>query len=317
MGKLAIGIDIGGTNIKAALVENSGKVSEFSKIPTNAKEGFRKTFFSIQKLIEKYVDIAGRDNIAGIGCACTGQIDSVSGKVLYAASTFPELSGFELKKELKAFSGFEVEIENDVNAGALGEKWIGAARDVENFLCITLGTGIGGAIYSNGGIDHGFRGIAAEFGHMSINFNGELCSCGNRGCFERYAAVSSFIKHFINEIEKGNKSIVVDMVQGNLDKINGEMIYEAKDSGDFLAAKAVDEFNNAIVAGTVSLVHIFNPEAVIIGGGITALGDKFINPIKNDILSRLMPVFSENLIIRAAELGDFAGLCGISRKLFE
>jgi glucokinase len=317
MNNLAIGIDIGGTNIKAALVDSSGRVSEFSKIPTNAKDGFNKTFISIQRLIERYIDIAGRDNLIGIGCACTGQIDSESGKVLYAANTFQELSGFELKKELKAFSGLEVEVENDVNAGALGEKWIGAARDVDNFLCITLGTGVGGAIYSSGGIDHGFNGVSGEFGHMSINFNGEQCSCGNKGCFERYASVSSLIRHFKNELAKGDKSMVVDMVQGNLDNINGEIIFQAQALGDKLATKIVNEYNEAIVTGTVSLVHIFNPEAVIIGGGITALGDRFINPIKREILSRLMPVFSEKLTIRRAELGDFAAICGISRKLFD
>jgi len=108
MSSLAIGIDIGGTNIKAALVDSLGKVSEFSKIPTNAKDGFSKTYISVQRLIEKYVAIAGKENIIGIGCACTGQVDSISGKVLYAANTFKELSGFELKKELKKFSGIEV-----------------------------------------------------------------------------------------------------------------------------------------------------------------------------------------------------------------
>ncbi|MBU3144821.1 ROK family protein [Clostridium sp. CF012] len=316
MNNFAIGIDIGGTNIKAGLVDSSGKVYEFSKIPTNAKEGFNKTFISIQRLIEKYIDIAGRDNLKGIGCACTGQIDSVDGKVLYAANTFPELSGFELKKELVAFSGLEVEVENDVNAAALGEKWIGAARDVDDFLCITLGTGVGGAIYKNGNIDHGFRGVSAEFGHMSINFNGEQCSCGNKGCFERYASVSSLIRHFKEALAKGEKSMVVDMAENDLHNINGEIIFKAQALGDKLATKIVNEYNKAIATGIVSLVHIFNPEAVIIGGGITALGDEFINPIKKDILSRLMPVFSEKLTIRGAELGDFAAICGISKKLF-
>jgi glucokinase len=317
MNKLAIGIDIGGTNIKAGLVDSLGRVSEFSKIPTNAKEGFNKTFTSIQGLIEKYIHIAGRGNLNGIGCACTGQIDSLSGKVLYAANTFPELSGFELKKKLKDFSGLAVEVENDVNAAALGEKWIGAAKDIDDFLCITLGTGVGGAIYKNGYIDHGFRGVSAEFGHMSINFNGEQCSCGNKGCFERYASVSSLIRHFKDELAKGEKSMVVDMVQENLHNINGEIIFKAQSLGDKLATKIVNEYNEAITVGTVSLIHIFNPQAVIIGGGITALGDKFINPIKKDILSRLMPVFSEKLIISGAELGDFAAICGISRKLFD
>jgi glucokinase len=316
MSKLAIGIDIGGTNIKAALIDSTGRATDFSKIPTNAKEGFKKTFISIQELIQKYIDSVGRDNLVGIGCACTGQVDSISGKVLYAANTIPELSKFELKKELIAFTNLRVEVENDVNACALGEKWLGAARDVENFLCITLGTGVGGAIYKDGGIEHGYKGIAAEFGHMSIDLNGEQCNCGNKGCFERYASVSALIKHFKEELIKGNKSIVTDMVNGNVDNINGEIIFEARASGDTLATKIVREYNEAIVCGTVSLVHIFNPEAVIFGGGITALGDVFIKPIKKELLSRLMPVFREDLIIRRAELGDNAAVCGMARKLF-
>ncbi len=151
---------------------------------------------------------------------------------------------------------------------------------------------------------------------MSINFNGEQCSCGNKGCFERYASVSSLIRHFKDELVKGKNSIVLDMAQKNLHNINGEIIFKAQDLGDKLATKIVNEYNKAIATGIVSLVHIFNPEAVIIGGGISALGDEFINPIKEDILSRLMPVFSEKLIIRGAELGDFAAICGISKKLF-
>ncbi len=316
MNKLAIGIDIGGTNIKAALIDSTGRTSDFCKIPTNAKEGFKKTFVSIQKLVQKYMDLVGRDNLAGIGCACTGQIDSKSGKVLYAASTIPELSKFELKKELQEFSNLRVEVENDVNACALGEKWLGAARDIDNFLCITLGTGIGGAIYKDGGIDNGYRGIAAEFGHMIINYNGEQCNCGNRGCFERYGSVTALIKHFKEELVKGAESIVTTMVNGNLDRISGEIIFAAKASGDILATKIVNEYNEAIVCGTVSLVHIFNPQAIIFGGGITALGDAFIEPIKKQLLFRLMPVFSEDLIVRRAVLEDNAAICGIARKLF-
>jgi len=151
---------------------------------------------------------------------------------------------------------------------------------------------------------------------MSIDFNGEECSCGNKGCFERYASVSSLIRHFKQELSKGNISMVEDIVNGNLNNINGEIIFQAQALGDNLATKIVNEYNEAIVTGTVALVHILNPEAVIIGGGITALGDKFINPIKKAILSRLMPVFSENLIIKGAELGDNAAICGISKKLF-
>ena len=316
MSKLAIGIDIGGTNIKAALIDSAGRTRDFCKIPTNAKQGFKKTFVSIQKLTQKYIDTVGRDNLAGIGCACTGQVDSESGKVLYAASTIPELSGFDLKKELQASSNLRVEVENDVNAYALGEKWLGAARDIDNFICITLGTGIGGAIYKDGGIDHGYRGIAAEFGHMSIDLDGELCSCGNRGCFERYGSVTALIKHFKEELIKGSESIVTKLVNGNLDSISGEVIFEAKAMGDILATKIVNEYNEAIVCGTVSLVHVFNPQAVIFGGGITALGDTFIEPIKKQLLFRLMPVFSEDLIVRRAELEDNAAICGIVKKLF-
>ncbi len=227
MSKLAIGIDIGGTNIKSALIDSTGRTTDFLKTPTNAKEGFKKTFISIKELIKKYINSAGRDNLVGVGCACTGQVDSISGKVLYAAKTIPELSQFELKKELIEFTNLRVEVENDVNACALGEKWLGAARDVKNFLCIALGTGIGGAIYRNGGIEHGHRGVAAEFGHMSIDLNGEKCDCGNKGCFERYASVTALIRHFKEELAKGNKSIVTDMVNVNTDNITGEIIFKA------------------------------------------------------------------------------------------
>lgn len=316
MDKLAIGIDIGGTNIKAGLVDSSGLVTQFSKIPTNAQYGFKKTFASIKNLIGNYINFIGAENIIGIGCACTGQIDPVSGKVLYAASSMPELLGFEVKKELKAIASIDVEVENDVNAGALGEKWIGAARDIDDFINITLGTGVGGAIYRNGGLERGFRGVAAEFGHVIIKMDGEPCTCGNRGCLERYASVSALIKHFKKEVLQGERSIVLDLVNGNMDNISGETIYKAKALGDVIATKVVDEYNNYIVTGALALIHTLNPQAVIIGGGITELGDEFIKPIRDMILERVLPVFGEKLIIRRAELGDNAGLCGACRKFF-
>lgn len=316
MGKWVIGLDIGGTNVKAGLVDSGGNVSNFKRISTNGAAGFSKSFAAVLDLVEGYINKAGRENILGIGCACTGQIDHLSGKVIYAAPTIPELWGFEVKKGLMDRFGMPVEVENDVNAFALGEKWMGAGQDLRDFICITLGTGVGGAIIRGGSLERGHTGIAAEFGHMILDIHGEPCSCGNRGCYERYAAVSSLIKHFKAELEKGYPSQVLEMVGGDAGRISGEILFEGRAMGDPLATRVVGEYIEAVAAGAVSLTHIFNPQAVIFGGGITSLRDEFMEPIRQSMLSKVMPVFDKGLEVRCAMLGDHAALCGMAGKFF-
>lgn len=317
MENLAIGIDIGGTNIKGGVINRRGEVILSDKISTQAKKGFSHTFLLVRELIGKLIaGSAGMGRICGIGCATAGQVDHKLGKVVFATDNLPGLSGFQLKNELHAAFKLPVEVENDVNAVALGEHWMGAAAGLEDFICLTLGTGVGGAIFRNGGIDYGAADISGEFGHFSINFDGPLCNCGNKGCFEQYASVTALIKRMRQSLAEGEISLVSDLVKGDPQKINGEIIFEAKELGDVLASAFVDDYILHLSVGIVGLLHILNPGGVIIGGGITKLGEKLIGPLTENIIERAMPKFTEKLLIKNAGLGDNAGIIGVVRRLF-
>lgn len=317
MENLAIGIDIGGTNIKAGVINSNGEIIIFEKISTQAKKGFSHTFSLVKELIQKLMDLAAdKGTICGIGCATAGQVNHVIGKVVFATDNIPGLGGFELKKELESYFNLPVIVENDVNAVALGEHWLGAAKGLEDFICLTLGTGIGGALVRNGSIDYGANGISGEFGHICINFDGPLCNCGNRGCFEQYGSVTALIQNISNRISNGDNSLVYELAEGDLNKINGEIIFEAKERGDKLASIIINEYISCLSVGIVSLLHALNPGGVIIGGGITRMGDKLIQPLHKSIIEKAMPKFSESLIIRNAKLGDNAGLCGVTKDFF-
>lgn len=317
MQKLAIGIDIGGTNIKAGLINSGGEALLFEKIHTRTDKRFEYTFSLIKALVQRLLRNAeGKGRVCGIGCASAGQIDHIKGKVVYATDNIPGLGGFELKKELEAAFNLPAIVENDVNAVALGEHWLGAARGLNDFVCLTLGTGIGGAIFRNGGIDYGAGDIAGELGHMCIKFDGIPCNCGNLGCFEKYGSVSALIESFSRRIENGETSLLCDTASGDLAGISGEMIFEAGEIGDKLASSVVNEYINYLSIGITSLLHILNPGAVVIGGGITRIGEKLIRPLREAVKAKAMPKFTENLLITNAQLGDRAGLCGTVRNMF-
>jgi glucokinase len=317
MRKLAVAVDIGGTNIKAGIVSNDGEMVRFQKVPTQARKGFGYTFILLQEIIGKLLDQAAElGDVCGVGCASAGQIDHINGKVVFATDNIPGLSGFEMKKELEAAFGLPVLVENDVNAVALGEHWLGAARDFTDFICITLGTGIGGAIFKNGKIDHGATSSAGEFGHFSIKYDGILCNCGNRGCFEQYGSVTALINQFIQRVKNGASTSVTENIQGDLTKITGELIFEAQKNGDRLAAETIGEYLSYLSIGIVDLVHILNPSAVVIGGGITRIGDPLIGPLRDSIFQRAMPNFVKKLTVVKARLGDQAGLFGAVKDLF-
>jgi glucokinase len=317
MEKLAIALDIGGTNIKAGVVSENGEMIRFDKIPTEANKGFNHTFILIKQLIQKLINEVPRKDLCGIGCASAGQVDHITGQVVYATDNIPGLTGFEMKKELETVFALPVMVENDVNAVALGERWLGAAKDFEDFICLTLGTGIGGAIYRNGAIDHGATSSAGEFGHISIKYDGIPCNCGNIGCFEKYGSVSALIANFIQHIDNGATTWVYDAVQGDSSKINGELIFEAKANGDILAEKVIDEYIAYLSIGIVNLIHTLNPGAIVIGGGITRMGDQIIQPLKNSITKRAMPNFVKKLVVTNAKLGDHAGLYGAVKDLLQ
>ena len=305
--KLYLGIDIGGTEVKFGIMDAEGSVISTGKASVSF-DGYdtpiietvkRETILFLQN------ELGIQEKIAAVGVSATGQIDMERGIVSGAAGHIKNWEGTEIKNELETLLRLPVCVGNDANCAALGEYWIGAARGKRNVIALTIGTGVGGGIIVGGNLLLGARGIAGEVGHIVIKGEGEVCSCGNRGCLERYGSTTALIRNVENKIEKGT-------IPAFEKQINGKAIFERIEMG-----KANEELVNTvhqwigyIADGIVSLVHIFNPDIVLIGGGVSKQEKNFIEPLRTMVLSKIMPSYREGLSIEKAVLGNDAGFAG-------
>lgn len=293
-----IGVDIGGTAVKYGLLDEKGVILELGEFPTEAEKGVENLFKNICKVIDKYLD----DDILGIAVSGTGQIDGTIGKVIGGNPIIPGWIGTNLVEKLEDRYKIPAVLENDVNCAALGEKWLGAGKESENFVCLTIGTGIGGGIILNGDIFRGDTYVAGEFGHIQIVKNGEECLCGKKGCYERYASATALVKMVK---EKTGKTL------------NGKEIFELEKSGDSEIKEIVDRWIDYFTDGLSTIVYIFNPPLVVIGGGVTKQGEYLLNRILVSLDLKLGVNYKKNLKIKFAELGNNAGILGAEYLLLK
>lgn len=277
-------LDIGGTSIKYGIVER-GKLLSTGEVDTNAKNGG-------ESVIKKAEEILGgfRD-IQCIGISTAGQVDPKAGTIVFANENIPRYTGMKIKERLEARFSVPVAVENDVNAAAVGEAQYGAGSD--DFLMLTYGTGVGGAIVVNGKIYTGDSFSAGEFGHIVTHAGaGALsCNCGLHGCYERYASVSALVK----------KALKIDE-----SLVNGKVIFERM--REAAVKELVDDWLEEIVYGLASLVHIFNPALIVLGGGI--MKEKYaIERLRERLIQSIMPSYA-GVKLHQAELGNNAGLLG-------
>lgn len=284
--------DIGGTYIKYGVVQETGEILYKDKFKT-PKNDCRNTV--PYELANKIRELEENYTIDVVGISTTGKINSNKGEVIFSSENMPGYTGAKLSESLKKETGLDCYVENDVNAIALGELWQGAGRGKDNFCCIALGTGIGGAIVINRKLYKGFGEGAGEVGHMIINVNGEHCNCGNDGCYERYGSTSALIRNYAK-------------IKNNT--LSGEEIMEHVKKGDSEAIKVYDDLLNNIVVGLVNVTHILDPGLIIIGGGISAQGKLFFDEINRKFLEKVMPSYGEYTKIVSAELENHAGLLG-------
>ena len=293
-----IGLDIGGTAVKYGLLDENGVILELGEFPTEAEKGVENLFKNICKVIDKYLS----DDILGIAVSGTGQIDGTIGKVIGGNPIIPGWIGTNLVEKLEDRYKIPAVLENDVNCAALGEKWRGAGKNSENFICLTIGTGIGGGIILNGDIFRGDTYVAGEFGHIQIVKSGEECLCGKKGCYERYASATALVKMVK---EKTGKTL------------NGKEIFELEKSGDKEIKEIVDRWIDYFTDGLSTIAYIFNPPLVVIGGGVTKQGEYLLNRILVSLDSKLGINYKKNLKIKFAELGNNAGILGAEYLLLK
>jgi glucokinase len=308
MQKFAIGIDIGGTQVRAALVDERGKILARLEDRTDAQGGPDRVLSQIERLTSDLVTHSEHTAVVGIGVSAPGPIDTIAGVAL----DIPTLQGFDnfpLKAELQKRFAFPVSLENDGIAAAIGEWQFGVGAGLDNIVYVTVSTGIGGGVIADGRVLRGRKGMAAHIGHMSVQPNGELCPCGNRGCFEAYGSGTAFTRRAQSVITQGT------MRQLRGEEINSRDVFAAGRAGDDRANRLIDDEAEILGRGFTSLLHIFSPDILIMGGGLSNEFERLHPGIQRYIRTWAMPAFKDVNVVRAA-LGQNSGLIGAAGLAF-
>ncbi|PYO80921.1 MAG: hypothetical protein DMD65_14275 [Gemmatimonadetes bacterium] len=307
--RYVVGIDIGGTNIVAGTVaEDGSEVLGLVSEPTLAEQGAEGVLSRIMKLARASMAAARGKEIAGLGIGSPGPLDTTTGVVLLT----PNLGwvNFPLRDRVAGVLGMPATLDNDANCAIFGEWWRGAARGASHVVGLTIGTGIGGGIVLAGRVYRGKSDIAGEIGHMTIDLNGRRCKCGNYGCLEAYASGPAIAARAIEGIEAGADSSLPRYVNGDLARITAQIVYEAAHDGDEYALEVVHDTAKFLGAGVANVVNIFNPEVVVICGGVTLAGDKLFLPLRSEVKRRAFKPAVEACRIVPGELTGTAGVYG-------
>jgi glucokinase len=306
-----IGVDIGGTNIKLALVDKKARLRGKRTFSTTSFKGKSALINGIVSQIEDLISSQGlkKKDIIGVGMGAPGAVDIRTGTVHYLTN-IPDWREVPLGSILTERLGIPVFVDNDVNVMALGEVYFGAARGALNLLCITIGTGVGGGLILDGKLYRGSSYAAGEFGHVPINEDGPKCKCGGRACIEAYAGNSYIVRDVIARIKGGQKTLIKKIVKGDLSKITPEIISEADHKGDRFAKKVWMDVGEKIGIGLAGVVNLLNMEKIVIGGGVAEAGKILFDSIKRTINKRAMKLPAKTVKIVKAKLGYDAGLIG-------
>ena len=305
-----IGIDLGGTNIVAGVVDENYKILAKAECKTNLPRAAADIMDDMARLAKEAVQNAGltMDDVVSVGVGCPGTCNVFTGIVEYSCNL--DFNEVPLQEELARRIGKPVFIENDANAAALGEAVAGAAKGAKSALCITLGTGVGGGIIIDGKIYSGFNCAGAELGHIVIVCDGEPCGCGRNGCWEAYASATALIRQTKAAIEQNPDSRLAQMAKEN-GRVNGRTAFDAMRAGCPVGQAVVDKYVFYLAAGLTNMVNIFQPEVLCIGGGVSHEGDALLIPVMKHIeRDRYSKHSKHQTRLCAAALGNDAGIIG-------
>ena len=315
-----IGIDIGGTNlVVGGVAEDGSRVVGDVKQPTDSARGPNAVINDVVTMARQAIAEVRRVDdaaeIVGAGAGAPGPLDRRKGVIFVA----PNLGwvNFPLRERIQQALNIPVAIENDANCAVLAECWIGAARTGKYVIGLTLGTGIGGGIVIGGKLYHGASDAAGEFGHMTIQQNGRPCGCGNHGCIEAYASARAIAKRAVERIEAGEVSELTAMSNGDLSRVTSRMVYDAARHGDPLAQDVADRTAEYLGAAIANLLNIFNPDIVVILGGVSHAGEALLEPLRREVASRAFKPAVDACHIVAGQLGGLAGVYGAARAFMD
>jgi glucokinase len=305
--------DLGGTNLRLAAISHGGDVLSRAHRPTPRAESAAEIFALIREAATECREKLSSDcELTGVAAAVPATVNFEDG-VMLKAPNVPTLDGFPMRAALEAEFNLPAVLENDANAAALGENWLGASRDISNSITVTLGTGVGGGIMIGGQLLRGIDGTAAEIGHICVEPHGAVCGCGSRGCVEQYASATAIVRLWNEFNADGN----LERWSRESDGLSAMDISEAALRQDPIALKVFETMGFYLGIAFANLVNVLNPEAIVVGGGLANAWDNFIGPVTKQIKERAFDEPAERVRVIPAVLADDAGLLGVTRLVVE
>jgi len=312
-----IGIDLGGTNIAAAIVDAGGEITKRAGLPTNANGGARSVTDGLAHVCKELIGDSAEEPLS-IGIGVPGAVNDAAGVVVFTPNL--PLSGINITRELQERFKCQIRLGNDANCAALGEVVAGGAKGAQDVVFITLGTGVGGGVVLNGRLHTGVNGAAGELGHTVIIAGGRTCGCGRKGCWETYASASGLIRTATEIMGTRLDSLMWELCGGIVEKINGRTVFDAFRAGDDAAQITVGQYIEHLAVGIANIINILEPEMFCIGGGISNAWDCLEGPLQAAVdaekFSRFSMQMPQTKIVRA-QLGNDAGIIGAAALGFE
>lgn len=305
------GIDLGGTNIKAGIVDENQKILVEDSVPTRVERPYQEIIKDMADLVKNLLNkIHATDaELSGVGVGSPGTVDAANGVVLYSNNF--DWDNIPLAAELGKYFTCPIKVSNDANCAALGEVKAGAAREIKNAILLTLGTGVGGGVIIDGQVFEGAHAGGAELGHTSLIFGGELCTCGRRGCVEAYVSATGLIREAKRAAEKDPQSVMNELCKGDLSNMNGKIPFDAAEQKDPAGMKVVNDYITYLGESIANYVNIFRPDVILLSGGICNQKEKLTEPLTEYIKTKCFG--GEKAFIpevRCAILGNSAGIIG-------
>jgi len=309
--QLVLGIDLGGTKINTALVDRAGRLVAHDFRETLVGEGPDPV---IRRMIDAAREVMARaqvlpDQVKAAGVCAPGPLDLDAGLILSP----PNLPGWDripLIARISKALGMPAQLENDANAAALGENRFGAGRGTQHMIYVTASTGIGGGLILDGRLYHGASGLAGEIGHQTIMVHGPICGCGNRGCLESLASGTAIARRGRESVARGVPTLMAALAEGDPGRISAKLVAQAAEQGDAEASMIISQAMDFLGIGMANMVNLFNPELIVIGGGLTNLGDALFGPVRRAVERMAFPTAAQAVRIVRAELGDNVGALG-------
>jgi glucokinase len=321
----SIGVDLGGTNLRIAAVDERGTLLQKITLGTEVAKGRDFVVGEMTQAIRQMLDtLKAPGKLTGIGIGVPGIIDMATG-FLHESPNLPGWDNYPVHSDIEQRLGAPVVLENDANAAGMGEKWLGAGRDVDTMIMLTLGTGVGGGLVVDGKIWHGMNGMAGELGHITVYPDGVLCNCGNHGCLEQYASATAIVRMANEAIESGSSPRLKEMKSSHPEEFTARAVYQAAVMGDSGAQEIFGKVGRALGMAIGGLINSLNPHMIVIGGGASNSWDLFAPSVFSEVHKRSFvyratapkaggtSVTERRTIITRALLGSDAGLFGAAR----